>query len=315
MVFALAAAGLALLSLPGLARPAGRRLPPDRWAVLCAAALVMGSAAVEAAALSWAAPTVLRAADLAGLASVCSRLLGPLVPGGPTAGWGGLVVAVGVAGLGAAAVGRARRRSAAVMIVEPWLGERHRVGEHELVVLPTARRVAVSVPGPRAQILVSEGLRDLLSAEDMDLVVRHEAAHLDSGHHRYLLLAAAADAAFAMFPPVRGSTRALRAALERWADDMAVGADARSRARLRSVLMVVADIAPVADLAALSDAMTVAERLAALDAPPAEPAWWAQGLLMAPWASLGLVAAFAAGAWLWRAQWVLGSAGRCIMRS
>ena len=310
MIIALLAAGVSALALPAMVRPLGRWLEAARWARLCTAALLAGALTVEVTAVLWAGPTVLRAVGLPALASMCARMLGRLIPGGPTAGWAAFVVALTVAGLAARAV-RTAGREAAAAVVEASLGEHLRAGAHEHVVLPTSRPIAVSVPGPPTQILISEGLRQRLTPEQLDVVLAHEAAHLDHDHHRYLLLATAIESAFAVSPLARRSAAALRAALERWADDVATGGDPARRQGLRQVLLDVVDLPAAADLAALSAASTVLERLDALDRPPARPSRWFVGAITAPWVALGATISFAAGSWMEQARWVFAMVGHC----
>ncbi|MGH9217484.1 MAG: hypothetical protein ACRDZS_14605, partial [Acidimicrobiales bacterium] len=86
MLIILLSVGVALLALPGLARPLGRRIVPSEWARLCGMALAGGAALLELTVVLYALPTVLRAAGAPLLASLCERMLGPLVPGGAAAG-------------------------------------------------------------------------------------------------------------------------------------------------------------------------------------------------------------------------------------
>jgi hypothetical protein len=304
--------GVALLALPGLVRPLGRRLAPSEWARLCAAGLGGGAALLELTLLLYAAPTVLRAAGAPLLASVCERMLGPLVPGGEAAGW---AAAAAAATLFALAVVGARRavRERRTLWCESGLGQHHDYGTHELVVLPTPELVAVSVPGvPRGQVVVSEGLVDALEPGELDAVLRHEGAHLDHGHDRYLLLATTLEHTFAFFPPLRRSTAALRVTLERWADEEAAGPTAESRRLLRNALLDVTS-ALVAEpyAAAFTSADTVLERIDALEHRAPRPSRLAHGVLYLPGAALAAVSAYALLTWSGDAQSVLAMAGTC----
>ncbi|MGH9116842.1 MAG: hypothetical protein ACRD0A_02865, partial [Acidimicrobiales bacterium] len=80
MLIILLSVGVALLALPGLARPLGRRMAPSEWARLCGMALAGGAVLLELTVVLFALPTVLRAAGAPLLASLCERMLGPLVP-------------------------------------------------------------------------------------------------------------------------------------------------------------------------------------------------------------------------------------------
>ena len=314
MLFVLVASGLALLALPGLTRRAGRRLHPAEWAGLCGMAVVGGALVVEAGALLYAAPMVARWSRAPGLADLCQRMLGPLAPGGWVAG----SLAVGVALILPARGGVSRARAARVARlahVERGLGTRRRVGDHEVVVLPTAQLVAVSVP-PRpgrwpGQIVVSDGLVDALAPGELDAVVRHEAAHLRHGHHRHLLAAAAVDHAFAWFPAARWSTAALRVALERWADEDAAVAAGRAAVRDALVSVTRCLVAGPA-LAAFSAADSIGERLDALDHDPPRPGLVPHLLLYLPGTLLGATAMVALSAWACGAEAVMAMASRCL---
>ncbi|HZA76479.1 MAG TPA: hypothetical protein VE623_08830 [Acidimicrobiales bacterium] len=112
MLFVLLSVGVVLLTLPGLARPLGRRVAPSEWAHLCAVSLAGGAAVVELTLVLYAAPTVFRAVGAPLLASLCERMLGPLVPGGAAAGWAAAVVAAAVAAAGGCRCAPGGRRAA-----------------------------------------------------------------------------------------------------------------------------------------------------------------------------------------------------------
>ena len=99
--------------------------------------------------------------------------------------------------------------------IEPWLGRHEGCEGYELVVLPTTSPLALAVDGGTPQIVISEGLIDALSSDEVDAVLRHEAAHLANGHQHYLVAAAAVEHSFALLPFARRSTRALRVAAPR----------------------------------------------------------------------------------------------------
>lgn len=304
--------GLGLLALPGVGARPGRRLPPHEWARLCRAALVAGAVVVESCALLYALPTVLRAAGVPALASACEKALGLYVPGGHAAGWAAAAAASTIASLAAVGLRRARRFQQAAR-AEPWLGEHHPFNGHDLVVLPSDCVLAVSVAGTPSQIIVSDGLVDALSQTQLDLVLRHEAAHLDLKHQRSLAVAAALDHGFAFWPPARRSTAALRLALERWADEEAVGAVPGRRRELHSALLGVSGMtAAVPALATFSPAATVAERLDALDRDQPRPSPRLRWLLYLPGAANLGVIGVALGASGGEARMLICMAGRCL---
>ena len=129
--------------------------------------------------------------------------------------------------------------------------------------LPSTTMVAASVPGRPGQVILSQGVLEALSGSELDAVIRHEVAHLDAGHSRYLLLALVVERALGWLPMTRKSTDALRLSLEQWADAAVVRDLGSSRpiiGALRSY--VFASLSP--HTAAFSAAETLGERLRAL---------------------------------------------------
>lgn len=314
MAVAIALTGLAFLALPGVTRRWGRSLAPREWARLCGGAMLVGLTMLELGVVLVAAPTFLRVAGVPALASACERTFVPLLPGGAVAGWIAAAIAVTVPLLSAVGLVRARRSHDAVRI-EPTLGEHLCAGDHELVVLPTDRFVAVSVDGDPPQIVVSTGLIDVLDRDQFDAVLRHEAAHLDHGHERYLLLATVVEHALAAFPPARRSASTLRIALERWADEAAATSEsACSRRSLRDALlgMTAAVVAPP-PVAAFSPLESLEERVEALSTPPRRSSAARRTLISAPGMILGGVAVVALGAFVGDVQAVVAMAGRCTI--
>jgi hypothetical protein len=310
MVLVLLLGSVTLLALPGIARRAGRQLEPAEWARLCLFALVGGAVAAEAAFLLVAAPTVLRAAGVPALAAACERMLQPLTPGGPATGWAATAAATMVplmAGVGAWRARRLQRR----FWIEPCIGRHEGLDDHELVVLPTPMPLALAVGGPRPQIVVSDGLVDALCPAELQAVVGHEAAHLAYGHHRYLLVASALDHAFWFLPFARCSTKTLRAALERWADETAAAEPTSSRAVVRAALLEVTRTLVDPSLAAFSAADTVVERLEALDADPPRPSAIRRAAIYLPCLAAGAAVVVALGIWAGEARAMLAMASQC----
>ncbi|MGH9267294.1 MAG: M56 family metallopeptidase [Acidimicrobiales bacterium] len=303
--------GVGLLLLPAATRPLGRQLPPDRWARLCVVALMAGAALVELSAALYAAPTLFRAAGVPSIAALCERMLGPLVPGGAYAGWASASFALTMPILAVVGIRRARRTQR-IVHAEPWLGRHVDWQGYDLVVLPTPQPVAISLHGTTDQIIVSEGLLAFLEPDAVDAVLRHEAAHLEKGHHRYLLAATAVDHALAFLPVVRRSTHVLRTSLERWADEVAAGGVPAERHVLRTALLEVsrAMVAPTA-MAAFSTADTIVERVEALAHEVTPMRRLSRIALYTPGVALGVTAVVALGAWAADAQMVLAMAGRC----
>jgi len=199
------------------------RASPRCWRVGSALPhrLIAGAVLVEVACVLYAAPTVLRAAG-APAWLVCATSSETLLPGASWAGWLAAAAALSIAAFSGLGALRARRGAAGARI-EPWLGEHRRFDGYDLVTLPTDKAIALSLTGTPSQIVISRGLVESLTAPQLELVVRHEAAHLELKHQRTLRRAAALDHGFAFFPPARRSTGVLRTALERWADEVAAG--------------------------------------------------------------------------------------------
>lgn len=310
MAPALVVAGLLLLALPAAARPVGRRIPCAEWARLCLASLLGGALLVEAGLVLLAAPTVLRALGVPALAQACERLVGPLMPLGAAGGWIAALLAAAVAGAG---VQGRRRADAQVrgLAIERCLGTHHPCEGYDLVVLPTTERVAYSVDHLVPQVVVSHGLLDTLAAPQVDAVVAHERAHLRLRHPRLLLTAAGARHAVRWWPPATRSHAVLRVALERWADEEAVG-DAAARKHLRDALVTLAAADLGLAVAAFSLADATLERIEAMDRAPRAPLGL-HALLYAPGLLGGVVAVAATGSWASQARLVLAMAGRCTI--
>jgi Peptidase family M48 len=115
---------------------------------------------------------------------------------------------------------------------------------------------------------VTNGLIAALSDDELAAVFRHEVAHLQHRHQRYLLLARAVERSLGLLPLVRRATAALRCAVERWADEEAAGGDATGRAHVRAALLRVVELVTMPEVAAFTTPGTVAERLEALQADP-----------------------------------------------
>jgi beta-lactamase regulating signal transducer with metallopeptidase domain len=289
------AVALGLFALPGAVCRLGRRLDPAEWSRFCFGALVAGAALFEFTAVLYAAPTVLRALGIPELAHLCERALGALVPGGVALGWpaGAVAIAFPVA-IGAGAR-RARREQEAVH-VDACLGDHREFAGHHLVVLPTETVVAFCSNGPTPQIVVSDGLVEALAPEELTVVLRHEAAHLEYGHQRVLILASALSRSLSLFPFVRKSTAVLRIALERWADETAAGGSPATRHQLRQALLAVTTLRVNLAVPAFSAEDTVAERLDALGAEPVRPSLCRRLLAYAPAAGLSVAVVVAVGA-------------------
>ncbi|GAA5063389.1 Zn-dependent protease with chaperone function [Thermocatellispora tengchongensis] len=88
-------------------------------------------------------------------------------------------------------------------------------------VVADERPFAAALPGRDGGVILSTGLVRLLTGRELEVVLRHEAAHIKHRHHLYLMFGALAAR---IVPALAGAHRALRLALERWADEDAAEA-------------------------------------------------------------------------------------------
>ncbi|MBA3653251.1 MAG: M56 family metallopeptidase [Actinobacteria bacterium] len=256
-----------VLAVPLSLRPIGRRMPPARWARVCAVCLLAGAVLWQVGLVSVALPGVLRTLHAGGLANACDRVLGgvnPVVAGG--LGWIAAVL-VGLTGVRARRERRRIKDNRHRAHVEPWLGAHTAHDRFELVVLPCDEVIAISTDGAPAQVVVSAGLVETLTPEQLDAVVRHEAAHLQHRHARLLLMSGAIRSALWYVPVARLSCHVLETALERWADEEAAGPSAAERSVVREALWRVTESTSSPGVAAFAGPATIAERLDALTSP------------------------------------------------
>lgn len=265
MTLAVSLGGLALLLLPWLCRSRLTQLAPREWTRATSMSLRAGLGLVQFGLLATAAPTVLGGAGAHELADTCSQVLGPAAPGGDLTGW----ASIGLLSWVLAARGSARRTVRSVtdtMRIEPWLGMHAEAAGYDLVMVPAVEPLAYSVPGPRPQIVVSEGLCRSMTAEELAAVIRHEASHLRRRHHRELVLACEVETLLARTPFLARGTGVLRLAVERCADEDAI-VRPQDRSDVRQALTKTA-MTLAGSVAAFSSAETIVARLAALEHPP-----------------------------------------------
>lgn len=306
------AAGFALLALPAAFGNVGRRLAPGEWARLCGLALGGGAALVETALVLRSAPGVLAAIGFDAFAAACTRVLGPLLSGGPVLTWTAAVTAAALPATGLVATVRARRVRRR-LAGDLWLGEERELAGHAVVVLPVDRPVAVSVQAPCPAIIVSQGLLDRLAFDELTVVLAHEAAHLVHRHQRLQAVRVAVAPTFGRLPVIRRSIAAFDLAIERTADETAAGDDPTRRAALRRSLLTLAGIPPVSTaVTGLADAATLADRLDALERPPAPLAPAAHQLLYVPGLAAITLAAPLVADRIDRTVAVVAMAGRCF---
>lgn len=87
-----------------------------------------------------------------------------------------------------------------------------------LVVVDDERPDAYALPGLSGRVVVSTAMLRALPVDERRVLLAHEAAHLRHHHHAYLQLAELAAAANPLLRPV---AVAVRAGVERWADEVA----------------------------------------------------------------------------------------------
>jgi Zn-dependent protease with chaperone function len=299
--------GVVLVVLPGLFR-SPLRLPAAEWARIAAVSLLLGFAAVEFGLVLLALPTVLRALHAAGFAAICENVLTPLAPGGDLIGWSAGAVALVVAVRARRAASRARRNTEAVE-AEPWLGRHEHRGDFELVVLPTRELLAVSVPAPLPQVLISDGLVERLDGEQLEAVIRHEASHHRFRHWRFSLLAAAVEHGLWPLPLVARATNALRCALEGWADEAAAGDSASGRAVVRDALVAVGG--PIDERARSMPKRVLRDRAHRLDHGPSPRASALRFVVHAPVLVLGVTTVVLLAGWVAGAHHAMALTGYC----
>ncbi len=285
MTALLVATGIGLLVLPGMLAQRWDHLSPTEWTRLNVASLVIGLWAVRVGLLLSAAPTVLRAVGVEHAAVACHELFGPVLPGGAPIGWAS-AIAFALIQHRLHQSKRRTREALDLVRVEAWLGDRSTIDGVDLVRLPTSEPLAYAVGGSPPQVVISEGLVDVLSEAELDAVVRHERSHLAHNHQRHLSLAAAAEAAVGWFQPVRRSIDALRLGVERWADEDAASVPPeRSLVRAALVKVTATMLGPVPSF---TTGCTILDRLAALDREPPTPTTATRAAAAAP--LLGLTA-------------------------
>jgi hypothetical protein len=307
----LVATGIGLLVLPGVLAPRWDHLSPREWTRLNVASLVIGLWAVRVGLLLSAAPTILRAVGVEHAAVACHELFGPVLPGGAPVGLAS-VISLAFIQHHLRRSKRRTREALELVRVEAWLGDRSTIDGVDLVRLPTSEPLAYAVGGSPPQVVISEGLVDVLSQAELDAVVRHERSHLVHNHQRHLSLAAAAEAAVGWFQPVRTSIDALRLGVERWADEDAASVPPeRPLVRAALVKVTATMLGPVPSF---TTGCTILDRLAALDREPPDPTTATRAAAAAPLLGLTALAGVTFIAWsTFTHHGLLGLVGFCPM--
>lgn len=303
-------AGLGLLVLPGATRRLGRRLDPAEWSRLCLVALVAGGVAVEVAAVLYGLPVALRALGVTGLAEACERTFDLLLHGDANLAWVAVVLAIWLPFVTVRGARCGRRLHAAVRD-DALAGEAHPAPGYNLVIVPTDAPLAVAIDGREPLVVISEGVRARLSGPEFNAVVHHEAAHLKHRHQRYLLVAAALER-LVLIPGLRRSTAALRAALERWADEAAAADPDCSRHAVHQALLGMTTGEVGLTVGHFSAADSVLERLEALEQEPLQAPLPYHATVYVPGLVIVAAAVVAIGGWTSQVDHVLALAGTCV---
>jgi Zn-dependent protease with chaperone function len=114
--------------------------------------------------------------------------------------------------------------------------------EASAVVLDSPAAAAYSIAGRHPAVVVTSGVVDALSAQQLDAVLAHEQAHLQARHHRRLSAAAVAARSLPFVPLLRDTPGLTARLLEMEADQLA--ADRHEPRVLASALVAVATAGP-----------------------------------------------------------------------
>jgi Zn-dependent protease with chaperone function len=264
-----------------------RRLPPRHATWLISVGAVVSALSAAAVLCLLGAVLIGQLPDFAGIghwSSATLRAHSPTEPGiDALALLAALASAVAVAFVGA-------RQALAVLAA--YRASREMATEGELVVIDEEQPHAMAVPGRPGRIVVSRPLLGLLSPAERRVLLAHERAHLDAGHHWHRSAVALAIAANPLLAPLAG---AIAYATERWADEQAA-AELGDRRRTAGALARVALLTSGSTrygfprLAAGRDAVPARVSALLADAPQPQPAL---SLAMIGLLALGLLATLA----------------------
>jgi Zn-dependent protease with chaperone function len=214
MIVAMALPVVISVLLGASASRVGRWLPPGTAVRLLTAAMLV-TALATGFVLAVAGLLVLAQIPLAAaLGHYSARVLGSDMPV-PVAAGG--MAAVTVCGLLAAALRRAALGGRDLVLAAVAC---RRLGPAVggLVVVDDEEPDAYTLPGLGGRVVVSTAMLRALPADERRVLLAHEAAHLTRRHHLWVQ---AAELAAAANPLLRPAARAVRAAVERDADEVA----------------------------------------------------------------------------------------------
>jgi Zn-dependent protease with chaperone function len=245
----------------------GRRLPPATAVRLLTAAMYV-TALATGFVLAVAGVLVLAQIPvLAALGHWSARVMGAGLPVPVTAG--------GLAGITVCALLLAALRRVTVggrdLVLAAVACRRLGPSVAGLVVVDYEEPDAYALPGIGGRVVVSTGMLRALPADERRVLLAHEAAHLTHRHHLWVQ---AAELAAAANPLLRPAARAVRVAVERWADEVAAAEvgdrklAARALARAGLARAAANRIAPAMGAALAAGDTVVADRARALLAGP-----------------------------------------------
>jgi Zn-dependent protease with chaperone function len=185
------------------------------------------------------------------------------------AGWQRIPSAVGV-GAGILAAGLMTAAAVHLVHVARRLQQTNRASRFlgaevaGLVIVDDDRSGAFAIPGRRGRTVVTRGLLRRLDGPERRALLAHEAAHL---RHRHVVHVQVTELAAAANPLLRPVARAVRLAVESWADDEAahVVGDREIVARtLAKAALATSGLATPAGALAASDTSDLAARVGSL---------------------------------------------------
>ena len=200
--------------LGAAAQPMARRTPPGTAVRLLTVAMLV-TALATGFVLAVAGMLVLAQIPLiAAFGHWSARVVGSGLPVPVVAGW---LAAVIFCGLLLAALRRATLAGRDLVLAAVAC---RRLGPAAagLVVIDDDEPDAYAVPGFAGRVVVTTAMLRALPADERRFLLAHEAAHL---RHRHHLWVQAAELAAAADPLLRPAARVVRAAVERWADEVA----------------------------------------------------------------------------------------------
>lgn len=197
-----------------LAAPVERRLPPATAVRVLTVGMLITALATG---LVLSAAAILVVGQAPPVAAVGDWSAAALAHGNPVPLAAGCLAALAVTVLGAAACRRAVRAGHELLVAARACRSMG-PAVAGLVVVDDDVPEAYALPGIPGRVVVSTAMLRALPAAERRVLLAHEAAHLRHRHHLYVQvaeLAAAAD------PLLRPAARAVRAGVERWADEFA----------------------------------------------------------------------------------------------